>query len=93
MMFKQKIKITATGLVLMFMSYSLAVKSQVMGDAERKSMEKGAIYPSLKGGGEGVSGPGSNLSAEKMKWWEDQKFGMFIHWVYMQSRQVGMDHV
>ena len=28
----------------------------------------------------GVSEPGSNLPPEKMQWWEDQKFGMFIHW-------------
>ncbi|WP_293789346.1 alpha-L-fucosidase [uncultured Pedobacter sp.] len=80
MNFKQKIKITASGLILMLLGNALIVKSQVMGEAEKKSMEKGALYPSLKGGGEGVSGPGSNLSPEKMKWWEDQKFGMFIHW-------------
>jgi len=79
-MFKQKIKIIATGLTLTLMSYSSAVKSQEMGDAEKKSMEKGKIYPSLKGVGQGVSGPGSNLPPEKMQWWEDQKFGMFIHW-------------
>jgi len=79
-MFKQKIKIIATGLTLTLMSYSSAVKSQEMGDAEKKSLEKGKIYPSLKGVGQGVSGPGSNLPPEKMQWWEDQKFGMFIHW-------------
>lgn len=79
-MFKQKIKIIATGLTLTLMSYSSAVKSQEMGDAEKKSLEKGKIYPSLKGVGQGVSGPGSNLPPEKMQWWKDQKFGMFIHW-------------
>lgn len=42
-------------------------------------MEK-ADFPALKGAGRGVSGPGSNLPPEKMQWWEDQKFGMFIHW-------------
>jgi alpha-L-fucosidase len=79
-MFKLKIKNKITGLVLILMSHSFVAISQQMGNAERKSMEKGTIYPALKGVGRGVSGPGSNLPPEKMQWWEDQKFGMFIHW-------------
>lgn len=51
-----------------------------MGEDEKKSMQKGTIHSSIKNAFTGVKGPGSNLSPEKMKWWEDQKFGMFIHW-------------
>jgi len=50
-----------------------------MGTDEKKSMEKGT-FAGLKGAGQGVRGPGSNLPPEKMEWWKDQKFGMFIHW-------------
>jgi alpha-L-fucosidase len=77
-MFTQKLK-TAAGLLVLSM-ISLKTISQDMGEAERKSMEKGKVFANLKGAGRGVKGPGSNLSPEKMQWWEDQKFGMFIHW-------------
>ena len=59
---------------------SLTGYSQQMGDAEKRSMEKGTTYTGLKNALQGVRGPGSNLPPEKMQWWEDQKFGMFIHW-------------
>ena len=78
-MFKQKTMIKATGLMLVILVFFLAGKSQQMSDAEKKSMEK-ANFAGLKGAGLGVSGPGSNLPPKKMQWWEDQKFGMFIHW-------------
>ena len=65
--------------MLVILVFSLAGKSQQMSDAEKKSMEK-ANFAGLKGAGLGVSGPGSNLPPKKMQWWEDQKFGMFIHW-------------
>jgi alpha-L-fucosidase len=79
-MLNRKTTIKAACLLLTLLSHSFMVKSQQMSDAERKSMEKGKVYPALKGAGQGVSGPGSNLPPEKMQWWEDQKFGMFIHW-------------
>lgn len=66
-MFKRKITIKVTGLLMILLSHSFAVMSQQMGEAERKSMEKGKIYPNLKGVGQGVSGPGSNLPPEKMR--------------------------
>lgn len=59
--------------------FPYVVKSQTMGDAEKKSMEK-ASYAGLKNGGDGVSEPGLNLTPKKMEWWQDQKFGLFIHW-------------
>jgi len=80
MKFKRKITIKVTSFLVLLLSQSVVVKSQQMGNAEMKSMEKGTIYTVLKGAGNGVSGPGSNLPPEKMQWWEDQKFGMFIHW-------------
>lgn len=43
---------------------------------ELKSMEK---YAGVKGD-RGIVAPELNLSAEQMKWWQDAKFGMFIHW-------------
>ncbi|MBT2560998.1 MULTISPECIES: alpha-L-fucosidase [unclassified Pedobacter] len=67
-------------LLLILSMLSLKAIGQDMGEAERKSMEKGNAFAGLKGAGRGVKGPGSNLPAEKMQWWEDQKFGMFIHW-------------
>lgn len=68
-----------SALLFALLLFSIPACSQQMGDAEKKSMEKGKIY-GLKGALQGVSGPGSNLPLEKMQWWEDQKFGMFIHW-------------
>ena len=67
-------------LTLLLMTLSVASIAQQMGDDEKKSMLKGNSYVGLKNAVDGVKGPGSNLSAEKMQWWEDQKFGMFIHW-------------
>ncbi len=53
-------------------------KCQQAGKDELKSMEKSNA--SFKGGIRGEKGPGLNLPPEKMQWWEDAKFGMFIHW-------------
>lgn len=60
--------------------FSFVVRSQQISTAERKSMEKGTSYAGLKNQFQGVKGPGLNLPPEKMQWWQDQKFGMFIHW-------------
>lgn len=43
---------------------------------ELKSMEK---YSGVKGDN-GIIAPELRLSVEQMKWWQDAKFGMFIHW-------------
>jgi alpha-L-fucosidase len=43
---------------------------------EIKSMEK---YGGIKGDN-GIIAPELGLSVEQMKWWQDAKFGMFIHW-------------
>lgn len=64
----------------LFICYTFNAKGQQMGADEKKSMEKGTVFAGLKGAGQGVKGPGSNLPPEKMQWWQDQKFGMFIHW-------------
>ncbi|MBW4888768.1 alpha-L-fucosidase [Mucilaginibacter sp. HMF5004] len=66
-------------LMSLFLSLPFGVYAQNMGADERKSMEK-ANYAGLKNPGNGVSAAGLNLPPEKMQWWEDQKFGMFIHW-------------
>jgi len=55
-----------------------SVSAQKMGKDELKSMEKSNVV--FKGGFGGVKAPGLNLTAEKLQWWEDAKFGMFIHW-------------
>jgi alpha-L-fucosidase len=52
------------------------VHAQDLKGDELKSMEK---YVSIKGKN-GIVVPGLRLSPEKMKWWQDAKFGMFIHW-------------
>ncbi|MES2277477.1 MAG: alpha-L-fucosidase [Bacteroidota bacterium] len=78
-MLNSKFDIKAAALLLTLLCFSLIGRSQEMSADERKSMEK-ANYAGLKGAGKGVKGPGSNLPPEKMVWWEDQKFGMFIHW-------------
>jgi alpha-L-fucosidase len=57
---------------------SLHVQAQQMGKEELKSMEKS--NSAFKGGITGVSQPGLNLPPEKIQWWQDAKFGMFIHW-------------
>ncbi|MFD2163014.1 alpha-L-fucosidase [Paradesertivirga mongoliensis] len=75
----QKLILRTTFLLFIFVCLALTGRSQEMGADEKKSMEK-ASYPGLKGAGKGLTGPGSNLPPEKMEWWLDQKFGMFIHW-------------
>ncbi|WP_158994552.1 alpha-L-fucosidase [Mucilaginibacter sp. L196] len=72
-MFKTKI------ILFLFISmFSTSIYAQQLGKDELKSMEKS--NSAFKGGIKGVTGPGLNLPAEKMQWWEDAKFGMFIHW-------------
>jgi alpha-L-fucosidase len=75
---RTKLKVLLLSLLLVISS--LSAISQQMGEDEKKSMQKGTIDTTLKNAFGGVKGPGSNLSSEKMQWWEDQKFGMFIHW-------------
>lgn len=48
---------------------------ELQGD-ELKSMEK---YEEIIGD-HGIVAPELSLSAEQMKWWQDAKFGLFIHW-------------
>ena len=52
-----------------------AKKTEMTG-AELASQQKGM----LKFQDTGVRGEGLKLSPEDMKWWQDAKFGMFIHW-------------
>lgn len=59
-------------------SIPVVTYAQQVGNDELKSMEKSNI--SFKGGLSGVKAPELALSEEKMKWWKDAKFGMFIHW-------------
>jgi alpha-L-fucosidase len=61
--------------LLMFTSLCELHGQDLKGD-ELKSMEK---YGGVKGD-KGIIAPELNLSAEQMKWWQDSKFGMFIHW-------------
>src|SRR5512147_437858 len=56
-------------------SFNSLNAQNLQGD-ELKSMEK---YDGAKGVN-GIIAPGLRLSAEQMKWWQDAKFGMFIHW-------------
>lgn len=52
------------------------LRAQELKGDEKKSMDK---YAAVKGKN-GVIAPELRLPAEKMKWWQDAKFGMFIHW-------------
>jgi len=74
------IRYKTLSLTLLLIVSSLAAIGQQMGEDEKKSMEKGNTHTAINNVTGGVSGPGSNLPPEKMQWWEDQKFGMFIHW-------------
>lgn len=58
---------------LMFVSN---LNAQDLKDNDLKSAEK---YGGLKGAN-GIIAPDLSLSVEQMKWWQDAKFGMFIHW-------------
>ncbi len=64
--------------IFISLSISLHTQAQQMGKEELKSMEKS--NSAFKGGINGVSQPGLNLPPEKMQWWQNAKFGMFIHW-------------
>lgn len=67
--------------LLVFISFIVLISinklnAQDLKGDELKSMEK-------YGGGKGDNGriaPELRLSVEQMKWWQDAKFGMFIHW-------------
>jgi len=74
------IRYKTLSLTLLLIVSSLAAIGQQMGEDEKKSMEKGNTHTAINNVTGGVSGPGSNLPPEKMQWWEDLKFGMFIHW-------------
>lgn len=56
--------------------YTRNVRAQELQGDERKSMEK---YGGVQGD-HGIVAPGLRLSPAQMKWWQDAKFGMFIHW-------------
>jgi len=76
-LFAQKVIMVLLSLFI----FSLKAHGQQLGKDEVKSMEKSnEAFKSFKGGVTGVKGPGLNLPPEKMQWWEDEKFGMFIHW-------------
>jgi Alpha-L-fucosidase len=62
-------------LIALFISPSGLTAQQLTGD-ELKSMEK---YSNIMGKN-GVVAQELKLPVEKMKWWQDAKFGMFIHW-------------
>jgi alpha-L-fucosidase len=67
-------------LCLLLVISSIYAIGQQMGEDEKKSMEKANTHADKNNSIVGVRGHGSNLSPEEMQWWEDQKFGMFIHW-------------
>ena len=60
---------------IVFMSMHQLNAQDLKGD-ELKSMEK---YGGIKGDN-GIIAPELRLSVGQMKWWQDAKFGMFIHW-------------
>lgn len=74
----ENLKIKAITALLITAVVSPNAFSQQMGKDELKSMEKSNI--TFKGGLQGVKTAELELPAEKMQWWEDAKFGMFIHW-------------
>lgn len=63
------------GCIVMLL-WSCKINAQDLKGDELKSMEK---YGGVKGVN-GIMAPELRLSAEQMKWWQDAKFGMFIHW-------------
>lgn len=63
------------GCIVIMLSYGKINAQDIKGD-ELKSMEK---YGEVKGI-HGIVAPELRLSAEQMQWWQDAKFGMFIHW-------------
>jgi len=61
-------------IIILFFSGKLSAQ-ELQGD-ELKSMEK---YGGVKGV-HGIVAPDLRLTAEQMQWWQDARFGMFIHW-------------
>ncbi|MDE3145444.1 MAG: alpha-L-fucosidase [Bacteroidota bacterium] len=61
--------------MIMLVSLNSVYAQDLKGD-ELKSMEK---YGGVKGAN-GIIAPELKLSQQQMKWWQDAKFGMFIHW-------------
>jgi alpha-L-fucosidase len=73
-MIKSKFSLAFISLII-FMSLCKLNAQDLKGD-ELKSMEKSNGVK----GSNGIIAPELRLSAEQMKWWQDAKFGMFIHW-------------
>lgn len=73
-MIKNRFVLVITSFIV-FMIISKLNAQDLKGD-ELKSMEK---YGGIKGDN-GIIAPELRLSVEQMKWWQDAKFGMFIHW-------------
>ncbi|MFW0715119.1 alpha-L-fucosidase [Pedobacter sp. N23S346] len=73
-MIKNKLLIIAA--ILVTFLFNSKLNAQDLKGDELKSMEK---YSGVKGDN-GIVAPDLRLSADQMKWWQDAKFGMFIHW-------------
>jgi len=73
-MIKNRLLLVFISLIVL-LSISKLNAQDLKGD-ELKSMEK---YGGIKGDN-GIIAPELRLSVEQMKWWQDAKFGMFIHW-------------
>lgn len=67
--------LTVTTIIFVLLTFCTAKGQHLKGD-ELKSMEK---YEGMKGK-RGIIAPELNLTVEQMKWWQDSKFGLFIHW-------------
>jgi alpha-L-fucosidase len=63
-------------LTVVMLIYLSNVSAQDLKGGELKSMEKSNAIK----GKNGIIAPELRLSKEQMKWWQDAKFGMFIHW-------------
>lgn len=71
----RKRHLTIATIILALLTFCTGKGQNLKGD-ELKSMEK---YDAPKGK-RGLIAPELNLTVEQMKWWQDSKFGMFIHW-------------
>lgn len=72
---KEKI-FSAIMLCMVCITFTKGIHAQEMKGDELKSKEKYAFIKNKNG----VVAPELRLSANQMKWWQDAKFGMFIHW-------------
>ncbi len=74
---KQSMQITVfTWLCVATLLAAEVVHAEMIGD-ELKSQQKSSLVFKSR---DGVKAPGLKLKREEMAWWEDAKFGMFIHW-------------